>query len=112
MSKQFSFRFDDTLYAKTKKIAKKETRTMSNLIQHLCRWKIEEYEAAAEAILFAMGDSVELKKLAFALQVGEREAELIVRYRHCPRRHRKRSRFSVLRYSHNKSEVLFRLRYC
>ena len=24
--------------------------------------KIEEYEAAAEAILFAMGDSVELKK--------------------------------------------------
>lgn len=45
MSKQFSFRFDDTLYAKTKKIAKKETRTMSNLIQHLCRWKIEEYEA-------------------------------------------------------------------
>ena len=41
--------------------------------------KIEEYEAAAEAILFAMGDSVELKKLAFALQVGEREAELIVR---------------------------------
>ena len=33
--------------------------------------KIEEYEAAAEAILFAMGDSVELKKLAFALQVGE-----------------------------------------
>ena len=41
--------------------------------------KIEEYEAAAGAILFAMGDSVELKKLAFALQVGEREAELIVR---------------------------------
>ena len=26
--------------------------------------KIEEYEAAAEAILFAMGDSVEIKKLA------------------------------------------------
>ena len=25
--------------------------------------KIEEYEAAAEAILFAMGDSVELKNL-------------------------------------------------
>ena len=37
--------------------------------------KIEEYEAAAEAILFAMGDSVEIKKLAFALQVNEREAE-------------------------------------
>lgn len=41
--------------------------------------KIEEYEAAAEAILFAMGDSVEIKKLAFALQVNEREAELILR---------------------------------
>lgn len=38
--------------------------------------KIEEYEAAAEAILFAMGDSVEIKKLAFALQVNEREAEM------------------------------------
>ncbi len=45
MSKQFSFRFDDVLYAKTKKIAKKETRTMSNLIQHLCQLKIEEFEA-------------------------------------------------------------------
>ena len=41
--------------------------------------KIEEYEAAAEAILFAMGDSVEIKKLAFALQVNEREAEMILR---------------------------------
>lgn len=45
MSKQFSFRFDDVLYAKTKRIAKKETRTMSNLIQHLCQLKIEEFEA-------------------------------------------------------------------
>ena len=41
--------------------------------------KIEEYEAAAEAILFAMGDSVEIKKLAFALQVNEREAAMILR---------------------------------
>ena len=41
--------------------------------------KIEEYEAAAEAILCAMGDSVEIKKLACALQVNEREAELILR---------------------------------
>ena len=44
MSKQFSFRFDDVLYAKTKKIAKRETRTMCNLIQHLCQLKIEEFE--------------------------------------------------------------------
>lgn len=45
VSKQFSFRFDDILYAKTKAIAKKETRSMSNLIQHLCQLKIEEFEA-------------------------------------------------------------------
>ena len=41
--------------------------------------KKEENEAAAEAILFAMGDSVEIKTLAFALQVNEREAEMILR---------------------------------
>jgi segregation and condensation protein B len=41
--------------------------------------KIEEYEAAVEAILFAVGDSVELSKLAEALEVNEREAEAIVK---------------------------------
>lgn len=40
--------------------------------------KIEQYEAAAEAILFAMGESVELSKIASALEVTEREAELII----------------------------------
>lgn len=40
--------------------------------------KIEQYEAAAEAILFAMGDSVELSKIAAALEVNERDAALII----------------------------------
>lgn len=41
--------------------------------------KIEQYEAAAEAILFAMGDSVEAAKIASALNVSEREAHLIIK---------------------------------
>lgn len=41
--------------------------------------KVEAYEAAAEAILFAMGESVELKKIAAALELGERETELILK---------------------------------
>lgn len=39
---------------------------------------IEQYEAAAEAILFAMGEAVELAKIASALEISEREAELII----------------------------------
>lgn len=41
--------------------------------------KIEEYEAAAEAILFTMGESVELSKIASALEISERDAQLIIR---------------------------------
>ncbi len=40
--------------------------------------KIEEYEAAVEAILFTMGESVELSKIASALEISERETELII----------------------------------
>ncbi len=40
--------------------------------------KIEQYEAAAEAILFAVGDSVELSKLAAALELNERDTAIIV----------------------------------
>ena len=40
--------------------------------------KIEEYEAAAEAILFTMGEAVELSKIASALEISERETELII----------------------------------
>lgn len=40
--------------------------------------KIEQYEAAVEAILFTMGESVELSKIASALEISEREAELII----------------------------------
>ena len=41
--------------------------------------RLEQYEAAAEAILFAMGEAVELSKIAAALEVSEREADLIIR---------------------------------
>lgn len=41
--------------------------------------KIEQYEAAAEAILFTMGESVELSKIAAALEVTERDAQMIIR---------------------------------
>ncbi len=40
--------------------------------------KIEQYEAAAEAILFAMGDAVELSTIANALEITEKEAKLIL----------------------------------
>ncbi|MCD8151611.1 MAG: SMC-Scp complex subunit ScpB [Clostridiales bacterium] len=41
--------------------------------------KIEEYEAAVEAILFAMGDSVELSKIAAALEISEEDARRVIR---------------------------------
>ncbi|MCD8231479.1 MAG: SMC-Scp complex subunit ScpB [Clostridiales bacterium] len=40
--------------------------------------RIEEYEAAVEAILFAMGDSVELSKIAAALEISEDDARRII----------------------------------
>ncbi len=40
--------------------------------------RIEEYEAAVEAILFAMGDSVELSKIAAALEISEVDARRII----------------------------------
>lgn len=39
---------------------------------------IKEYEAAAEAILFAMGDSVSRRSLAAALEISEEDTERIV----------------------------------
>lgn len=40
---------------------------------------IREYEAAAEAILFTMGDSVSCKRLAAALEISEADTKKIVR---------------------------------
>ena len=40
--------------------------------------KIEDYEAAAEAILFAMGEPVEVPQIAQALEISNREASLII----------------------------------
>lgn len=33
------------LYAKAKRIAQRETRSMSNLIQYLCQRNVEDFEA-------------------------------------------------------------------
>ncbi len=40
--------------------------------------KVENYEAAVEAILFAMGNSVELSRIADAMEISEKEAKLII----------------------------------
>ena len=40
--------------------------------------KIEQYEAAVEAILFTMGESVECSKLAAALELEERDVRMII----------------------------------
>ncbi len=41
--------------------------------------RVSEYEAAIEAILFTMGDSVELSRLAAALEISEKETDLVVK---------------------------------
>ena len=40
----FTFRFNTVYYAKIRKIACMETRSMSNLIEHLCKQEIERWE--------------------------------------------------------------------
>ena len=44
MDRVFCVRMDDECYAKLRKLAKRESRSMSNLVLHLCRQKLEEYE--------------------------------------------------------------------
>jgi len=41
---QFNIGVDETLLLKIKKIAKEETRSASNLIEHLCKKCVREYE--------------------------------------------------------------------
>lgn len=43
---QFTLRLDLEVHAKIKKIAGEETRSMTNMIEHLVRQKIKSYEAA------------------------------------------------------------------
>lgn len=42
---QFSLRIDPEVYAKLKKIAKKDTRSVSNLIDSLIMRKIDDFES-------------------------------------------------------------------
>ena len=41
----FTFHLDDETLLKIKEIAKSDTRSTSNLIEHLCRTCVIEYEA-------------------------------------------------------------------
>ena len=41
---QFSLRIDSEVYGKLKKIAKKDTRSVSNLIESLIMQKIDDFE--------------------------------------------------------------------
>jgi len=40
----FTFHLDETTLLKIKQIAKNETRSASNLIEHLCKMCVNEYE--------------------------------------------------------------------
>ena len=40
----FTFHLDDKILLKIKQIAKNETRSASNLIEHLCKIHVNEYE--------------------------------------------------------------------
>ena len=41
----FTFHLDDITLSKIKHIAKNETRSTSNLLEHLCKICVNEYEA-------------------------------------------------------------------
>lgn len=40
----FTFNIEDEYLEKMRYIAKRETRSLSNLLEHLCKLHIEEYE--------------------------------------------------------------------
>jgi len=40
----FTFHLEDEYLEKMKFIAKRETRSLSNLLEHLCKLQIEDYE--------------------------------------------------------------------
>ena len=48
----FTFNVDDEFLRKMKIIAKKETRSLSNLLEHLCKLHIKQYEQEHGEITF------------------------------------------------------------
>jgi len=48
----FTFHLDEAILLKTKHIAKQETRSTSNLIEHLCKTCVIEYEKKNGEIIF------------------------------------------------------------
>lgn len=48
----FTFNIDDEFLRKIRIIAKKETRSLSNLLEHLCKLHIEQYEKEHGEIIF------------------------------------------------------------
>lgn len=41
----FTFRFDEVYHAKLKVVADKQSRSMSNLIEYLCKLEVDKFEA-------------------------------------------------------------------
>ena len=52
----FKFHLDEITLLKIKQIAKHETRSVSNLIEHLCRLCVNEYESKHGEITIDYGE--------------------------------------------------------
>jgi len=52
----FTFHLDEAILLKTKYIAKQETRSTSNLMEHLCKTCVIEYEKKHGEIILEAGD--------------------------------------------------------
>ena len=46
----FTFRFDEIYHAKLKVVADKQSRSMSNLIEYLCKLEVDKHEEKYGAI--------------------------------------------------------------
>ncbi len=66
-------------YAEAKITEPEMSATEESAVPEKKQMTIPEYEAAAEAILFSMGEAVELSKIAAALEISEDEARSIIR---------------------------------
>jgi hypothetical protein len=53
---QFTMRFEEEVHAKIKKIAKKEARSMTNMIEYIVIKEIERYESENGEIKLTMED--------------------------------------------------------
>lgn len=52
----FTFRFDEVYHAKLKVVADKQSRSMSNLIEYLCKLEVDKYEKEYGEIVLSEND--------------------------------------------------------